>query len=75
MCALEEVQGFNQMNKKYNGIKMVQEGLARLKKRYSAGITNLIALMLTFEEDKRPCFCQIADQCLQQADSGKNYRF
>jgi serine/threonine protein kinase len=60
ITALKDVNGFNQKNQKYDGEKLIKEGLEHLSLRYSSKVTEIIKLMLIYNEEKRPNFIELA---------------
>lgn len=59
MSALKDVNGFNQKNQKYDGEKLIKEGLEHLSLRYSSKVIEIIRMMLIYNEDKRPNFLEL----------------
>jgi serine/threonine protein kinase len=59
LTALRDVNGFNQKTKENDGEKLIRDALAKLSKKYSNKITDILKLMLVHSEDKRPNFIEL----------------
>ena len=69
-CAsMEDVTGFNQRNGTNDGEKNVEQGLKKLKSRYSDHIIEIIRLMLKFDEGERPSFIELAKLVLTSTEN------
>lgn len=60
IAALKDVNGFNQKVTYTDGEKLIKDGLAWLSKKYSNKVIEPLRKMLTFDEDKRPSFIELA---------------
>ena len=73
---MEDVTGFNQKNAANDGEKLIDEGLKKMKKKFSDHIIEIIRLMLKFDESERPSFIELAKLVLTSTensiDSPKN---
>jgi len=76
LASMEDVTGFNQKNAVNDGEKLVEQGLKKLRSRYSDHIIEIIRLMLKFDENERPSFVELAKLVLTSTenslDSPKN---
>ena len=64
---MEDVTGFNQKSQEFDGERLIQAGLMRLKQRgYSDNIITMLDLMLKFKEDNRPSFIELAKVVVQR---------
>jgi serine/threonine protein kinase len=68
-AAMEDVTGFNQRNQVNDGEKLVDQGLKKLKQRYSDHIIEIIRLMLKFEEADRPSFVELSKLVLTSTEN------
>jgi len=66
---MEDVTGFNQRNQVNDGEKLVDQGLKKLKQRYSDHIIEIIRLMLKFEEADRPSFVELSKLVLTSTEN------
>ena len=57
---MEDVTGFNQKSAEYDGERLIQAGLTRLRQRYSDPVIEVFKLMLKFNEADRPSFIDLA---------------
>jgi serine/threonine protein kinase len=60
LAALKDVNGFNQKNQKYDGERLIIEGLEYLSQIYSQKVIEIIRMMLIFNEEKRPNFLELS---------------
>ena len=64
---MEDVTGFNQKSAEYEGERLVQAGVNRLKQRgYTEKVCDVLFLMLKFSEKDRPSFIELAKVVLQK---------
>ena len=68
MASLRDVTGFNQKTELYDGERLIRDGLRQLSKMYSSKVTDIIKLMLIYEESNRPNFIELG-----QIIVGKSY--
>ena len=61
---MEDVTGFNQKTAEYDGEKLIEAGIKRLKQRYGEIFCETIRLMLRFYETDRPSFIEIGNIAL-----------
>lgn len=66
---MEDVTGFNQKSPEYDGEKLVEIGIKKLKQRFSEHICEIIKLMLRFNESERPSFIELAKLVLTSTDN------
>ena len=66
---MDDVTGFNQKNQVNEGEKLVEQGLKKLRQRYSDHIIEIIRLMLKFEESERPSFVELAKLVLTSTEN------
>ena len=67
LAAMEDVTGFNQKTQEFDGEKLVQAGLSRLKQRgYSESVCEVLEFMLKFKENERPSFIELAKIVVQK---------
>ena len=66
---MEDVTGFNQKNQVNDGEKLVDQGLKKLRQRYSDHVLEIIRLMLKFDEGDRPSFIELAKLVLTSTDN------
>jgi hypothetical protein len=66
---MEDVTGFNQKNAVNEGEKLVDDGLKKLRQRYSDHIIEIIRLMLKYEETERPSFVELAKLVLTSTEN------
>jgi len=66
---MEDVTGFNQKNSANDGEKLVEQGLRKLKQRYSEHVVEIIRLMLKFDEAERPSFVELAKLVLTSTEN------
>lgn len=66
---MEDVTGFNQKNAVNDGEKLVEQGLKKLRQRYSDHIIEIIRLMLKYEENERPSFVELAKLVLTSTEN------
>lgn len=59
LCALKDVNGFNQKTNVTDGEKLIKDALLALSKKYSSKIIDPLKKMLIFDEDKRPSFIEM----------------
>jgi serine/threonine protein kinase len=69
LASMEDVTGFNQKNAVNDGEKLVEQGLKKLRQRYSDHIIEIIRLMLKFEETERPSFVELAKLVLTSTEN------
>ena len=69
MAAMEDVTGYNQKSPEYDGEKLVDLGIKRLKTRYSEHICEIIRLMLRFTEAERPSFVELSKLVLTSTEN------
>jgi len=56
---MDDVTGFNQKSAEYDGEKLIDAGVKKLKTRYSEPVCEMIRLMLRFYEVDRPSFIEL----------------
>ena len=66
---MDDVTGYNQKNAVNDGEKLVEQGLNKLRQRYSDHIIEIIRLMLKFEETERPSFVELAKLVLTSTEN------
>ena len=66
---MEDVTGFNQRNGVNDGEKLVEQGLRKLRTRYSDHIIEIMRLMLKFDEPERPSFIELAKLVLTSTEN------
>jgi hypothetical protein len=66
---MEDVTGFNQRNQVNDGEKLIDQGLKKLRQRYSDHICEIIRLMLKFEEADRPSFIELSKLVLTSTEN------
>ena len=66
---MEDVTGFNQKNQVNDGEKLVDQGLKKLRARYSDHVLEIVRLMLKFEESERPSFIELAKLVLTSTEN------
>ena len=66
---MEDVTGFNQKNGVNDGEDLVEQGLKKLRQRYSDHIIEIIRLMLKHSESERPSFVELAKLVLTSTDN------
>lgn len=66
---MEDVTGFNQKNSVNDGEKLVEQGMRKLKQKYSDHIIEIMRLMLKFEECDRPSFIELAKLVLTSTEN------
>ena len=66
---MEDVTGFNQKNSVNDGEMLVEQGLKKLRQRYSDHIIEIIRLMLKHHEEERPSFVELAKLVLTSTDN------
>jgi hypothetical protein len=64
LASMEEVTGFNQKTQEFDGEKLIDAGLKRLKLRYGDLLCETLRLMLRFQEVDRPSFVELAQMIL-----------
>jgi len=69
VCSMKDVTGFNQKTLYIDGEKLIKEGLQQLGKVYSPKVTEMLRKMLTFDEERRPNFTELAKLIF-----GENYQ-
>lgn len=69
LASMEDVTGFNQKNQANDGEKMIDQGLKKLRSRYSDHILEIVRLMLKFEENDRPSFIELAKLVLTSTEN------
>lgn len=57
---MEDVTGFNQKTAEYDGEKLIEAGIKRLKQRYGELMCETIKFMMRFYEVERPSFIELA---------------
>mmetsp|Transcript_11063 Transcript_11063/g.16810 ORF Transcript_11063/g.16810 Transcript_11063/m.16810 type:complete len:131 (+) Transcript_11063:667-1059(+) len=62
---MEDVTGFNQKSQDYDGEKLVEQGIRKLRERFGEHACNTLALMLKFYEKDRPSFIELHRYMLQ----------
>ena len=72
MATMDDVTGFNQKSPEYDGEKLTELGIKRLKQRYNDYVCEIIKTMLRFNEIERPSFIELAKMVLTPADSIEN---
>jgi ketol-acid reductoisomerase len=67
---MEDVTGFNQKSPEFDGEKLVNQGVQRLRQRLSDSATfcEIVKMMLRFNENDRPSFCELSKH-LQQSQN------
>ena len=68
---MEDVTGFNQKSAEYDGEKLVDIGLKKLKSRYNDSIVEILRLMLKFNEIERPSFIELDKLILASESANK----
>mgnify|MGYP001332635411 CR=1 FL=1 len=68
---MEDVTGFNQKSAEYDGEKLVDLGLKKLKSRYNDSIVEILRLMLKFNEIERPSFIELDKLILASESANK----
>ena len=66
---MDDVTGFNQKNAVNDGEKLVEQGLNKLRQRYSDHIIEIIRLMLKYDENERPSFVELAKLVLTSTEN------
>jgi hypothetical protein len=66
---MEDVTGFNQKNNVNDGERLIDQGLKKLRQRYSDHVLEIIRLMLKFEEGDRPSFIELAKLVLTSTEN------
>jgi hypothetical protein len=61
LASMEDVTGFNQKTAEYDGEKLIEAGIRRLKQRYGELMCETIKLMLRFFETDRPSFIELSN--------------
>jgi hypothetical protein len=69
LAPMEDVTGFNQKNQVHDGEKLVEQGLKKLRQRYSDHVLEIVRLMLKFDEGDRPSFIELAKLVLTSTDN------
>jgi len=65
---MEDVTGFNQKSSMYDGEKLIEAGMKRLRQKYSENVCEIIRLMLKFYEEERPTFLELG-KLIQAGDA------
>jgi len=68
LASMEDVTGFNQKTADYDGEKLIEAGIKRLKQRYGEVFCEAVKLMLRFYEIDRPSFIELANIVLVTVD-------
>ena len=71
LASMEDVTGFNQKSAEYDGEKLVDIGLKKLKSRYNDSIVEILRLMLKFNEIERPSFIELDKLILASESANK----
>jgi hypothetical protein len=58
---MEDVTGFNQKTTEFDGERLIEAGIKRLKACYSENMCEVIKLMMRFHEVDRPSFIELAN--------------
>ena len=66
---MEDVTGFNQKTVEYDGEKLIEVGIKKLKSKFSDHVCEVMKLMLRFNETDRPSFIEMAKLVLTTADN------
>ena len=69
LASMDDVTGFNQKSPEYDGEKLIDRGVNKLREKFSDPVCEAIRLMLRFHEHERPSFIELAKVVLAQADS------
>lgn len=59
MASMDDVTGFNQKSTEYDGEKLIDASIKKLKPRYGDTLCEVIRLMLRFNEPERPSFIEM----------------
>jgi serine/threonine protein kinase len=60
LASMKDVTGFNQKTNYADGEKAIKEGLDKLSRKYSSKVIEILRKLLTFEEENRPNFIEMA---------------
>jgi len=60
LASMEDVTGFNQKTAEYDGERLIEAGIKRLKQRYADPMCEVVKLMLRFHEVDRASFVELA---------------
>lgn len=60
LSTMEDVTGFNQKTTEFDGERLIEAGIKRMKQRYSENLCEVIRLMMRFNEGERPSFMELA---------------
>jgi hypothetical protein len=61
LASMEDITGFNQKTPEFDGERLIEAGIKRLKQRYGELMCEVIRLMLRFNEADRPSFLEVAN--------------
>jgi len=64
LASMEDVTGFNQKTQEFDGERLIDAGLKRLRQRYGELLCETIRVMLRFQEVDRPSFVELAKMML-----------
>jgi hypothetical protein len=59
MAAMEDVTGFNQKSAEFDGEKLINAGILKLRQKYNDHFCEVMRLMLKFNEIDRPSFIEL----------------
>jgi hypothetical protein len=59
MAAMEDVTGFNQKSAEFDGEKLINAGILKLRQKYNDHFCEVMRLMLKFNEGDRPSFIEL----------------
>jgi hypothetical protein len=59
MAAMEDVTGFNQKSAEFDGEKLINAGILKLRQKYNDHFCEVMRLMLKFNEVDRPSFIEL----------------
>ena len=59
MAAMEDVTGFNQKSAEFDGEKLINTGILKLRQKYNDHFCEVMRLMLKFNEGDRPSFIEL----------------
>lgn len=60
LATMDDVTGFNQKTPEYDGEKLIDAGIKKLKSKYNDVTCEVIRLMLRFNEPERPSFIELS---------------
>lgn len=61
LASMEDVTGFNQKTTEFDGERLIEAGIKRLKAKYSDLTCEVLKLMLRFQENERPSFLELSN--------------